>query len=268
MEQLRQTYYNSAQQIEKSEHYVRFGKSPANIESKFDESKYMDPPIMLRDDYYWLRDDSRTNKKVLDVLKSENELVETIMVSDSSNEIQTKLYEEIKSYINETYESLPMPHGDKGWNSDYYYWVRTLEGKSYPIHMRTKQVDEKTVEVLLDENELAEGYNTFDLYGAVINPFFNSNIFPLLDRGFVYAIAHIRGGSFLGTEWYENGKMLNKMNTFNDFISCTEHLITQSYTSVGNIVIEGSSAGGLLVGATMVMRPELFRTVIAGVPFK
>lgn len=168
MEQLRQTYYNSAQQIEKSEYYVRFGKSPANIELKFDESKYMDPPIMLRDDYYWLRDDSRTNKKVLDVLKSENKLVETLMGSDSSNEIQTKLYEEIKSYINETYDSLPMPHGDKGWNSDYYYWVRTLEEKSYPIHMRTKQVDEKTVEVLLDENELAEGHNTFDLYGYEI----------------------------------------------------------------------------------------------------
>jgi oligopeptidase B len=598
MEQLRETYYNCAQQIEKSEHCVHFGKTPANIGSKFDESKYMDPPITTIDEYYWLRDDSRTNEKVLNMLNSENELVEKIMGTESSKKFQTKLYEEIKSYIKETYDSLPIPHGYKGWDSDYYYWIRTVEGKSYPIHMRTKQTDEKIDEILLDENELAEGRNTFDLYGyeitddhkyisygidyngseyydlkiidvsskeeinhtiptlsycdyfwyeenncyyiyymlhtetrkpyklmrydlqtkihmeiytnadplievrasisddnryiminascystndiymfensnpskmhhitkirnghkylvkihestlfiltnsnkatnfkvmrcnimdtnednwqpyieydqkinirsikvlknyllilyktngnskikvvytandydicnsydidvptvesinlisqniyetddilisyqdlktpstickfnlktkkidilrvkdvpcydqqlyytnrvyakshdnkdipisliykkdmfkqngtnplylygygaygITINPSFKSDIFPLLDRGFIYAIAHIRGGSFLGTEWYENGKLLNKMNTFKDFISCAEHLISQSYTSKGNIAIEGSSAGGLLVGATMVMRPELFKTVIAGVPF-
>jgi len=622
MEQLRKIYYNLAQLIEKSEFYVRFGKTQLNIQSKFDESKYMDPPIITRDDYYWLKDDSRTNEKVLNILNSENKLVETIMGSKSLKEFQTNLYEEIKSYIKESYDSLPIPHGNKGWNSDYYYWIRTVEGKSYPIHMRTKQTDKKIDQelqscfaqldnsvlqscfaqlgnsVLLDENELAEGHNTFDLYGyeitndhkyisygidyngseyydlkiidinskeeinhtiptlsycdyfwyeendsyyiyytlhtktrkpyklmrynlqtqnhieiytnsnplieirasisddnryiminascystndiymfknsnpsiihhiteirnghkylvkvhestlfiltnsisatnfkvmrcnimdtnednwqpyieydqkinirnikilkkyllilyktngnskikvvstennydisnsydivipmiesinlirqniydtddilisyqdlktpstickfnlktkeiiiqrvkevpnynqelyytervyakshdnidipisliykkdmfkgdgtnplylygygsygITINPSFKSDIFPLLDRGFVYAIAHIRGGSFLGTEWYENGKMLNKMNTFKDFISCAEHLISQSYTSVGNIAIEGSSAGGLLVCATMVMKPELFKTVIAGVPF-
>lgn len=104
-------------------------------------------------------------------------------------------------------------------------------------------------------------------YGITIDPNFNKNILPLLNRGFVYAIAHVRGGSFLGYKWYESGKMRSKMNTFLDFNSCAEHLITEKYTGNKLITIEGRSAGGLLVGACMVMRPELFRTVIAGVPF-
>jgi oligopeptidase B len=89
----------------------------------------------------------------------------------------------------------------------------------------------------------------------------------LLDRGFVYAIGHVRGGAFLGTEWYEDGKMLNKKNTFYDFIACAEHMIENKYTSKKLITIEGRSAGGLLVGASMILRPDLFNTVIAGVPF-
>ena len=152
------------------------------------------------------------------------------------------------------------------YDQEFYYTERVYAKSQDHLNIPISLIYKKDMFKCDGTNPLyMYGYGA---YGAVINPFFNSNIFPLLDRGFVYAIAHIRGGSFLGTEWYENGKMLNKMNTFNDFISCTEHLITQSYTSVGNIVIEGSSAGGLLVGATMVMRPELFRTVIAGVPFK
>jgi oligopeptidase B len=647
MQHLKKTYHQSVQQIDRSNHYVNFGKTPSTIdifvtenypndqsnilkitkftddskkksdlEPEFDESNYMDPPIESKDEYYWLRDDSRTNEKVLKMLRTENELVETLMGSESSKEFQSKLYHEIKSYVKESNDSLPMPHGEKGWDSDYYYWVRTLEGKSYPIHMRTKRSnvsDEKTDEVLLDENVLAQGHNTFDLscfeitndhkymsygvdyngsedydlkifdisdisskpelfhdipalsycdyfwyeenglyyiyymlhtetrksyklmrydlqtkthleiysntdplfeisanvsddnryiminansytthdvymfknsepsvlynitkiesdhkysveihnstvfiitnangatnfklmrcdisntnkeewipyitnkeewipymeydsniniigikvlknyllvlyktkgnskikvinvandynreseydieipnvesislvdqniydtddivltytdlkqpstmlkynlstknqtvlkvrevpnyyqelyhteriyadshdndkkkipisliykknmfkrdgtnplylygygsYGITIDPSFKHTILPLLDRGFVYAIAHVRGGAFLGTDWYEDGKMLKKMNTFKDFISCAEHLIKKLYTSKGNIVTEGRSAGGLLVGATMVMRPDLFRTVIAGVPF-
>ena len=104
-------------------------------------------------------------------------------------------------------------------------------------------------------------------YGHTVNPDFNSMILPLLDRGFVYAIGHVRGGSFLGYEWYENGKMGKKINTFLDFISCAEYLIENKYTYKKGITIEGRSAGGLLVGACTVMRPDLFKTVVAGVPF-
>ena len=104
-------------------------------------------------------------------------------------------------------------------------------------------------------------------YGHTVDPDFRSTIIPLLNRGFVYAIAHVRGGSFLGYEWYEDGKMKKKMNTFLDFISCAEHLIKNNYTNQRGITTEGRSAGGLLVGSTLVLRPDLFRTVIAGVPF-
>jgi oligopeptidase B len=104
-------------------------------------------------------------------------------------------------------------------------------------------------------------------YGRTVDPNFSYKILPLLDRGYIYAIAHVRGGSFLGYDWYLQGKMFNKMNTFNDFIMCAEYMIEEKYTSKKNIVTEGRSAGGLLIGATVTMRPDLFKTVIPGVPF-
>jgi oligopeptidase B len=104
-------------------------------------------------------------------------------------------------------------------------------------------------------------------YGASLDPYFSTNRLSLLDRGFVYAIAHIRGGSELGRHWYESGKFLQKKNTFLDFVACAEHLIAEKYTSAGNIAIAGGSAGGLLVGATINLKPELFKAAIAQVPF-
>jgi len=104
-------------------------------------------------------------------------------------------------------------------------------------------------------------------YGASLDPGFSTNRLSLLDRGFVYAIAHIRGGSELGRHWYESGKFLQKKNTFLDFVACAEHLIAENYTSAGNIAIAGGSAGGLLVGATINLKPELFKAAIAQVPF-
>ena len=104
-------------------------------------------------------------------------------------------------------------------------------------------------------------------YGHTVDPDFRSTIIPLLNRGFIYVIAHVRGGSFLGYKWYEDGKMKKKMNTFLDFISCAQYLIDNKYTNERGITTEGRSAGGLLVGSSLVMRPDLFRTVIAGVPF-
>ncbi len=108
---------------------------------------------------------------------------------------------------------------------------------------------------------------SYGSYGASTDPAFNSNRLSLLERGFVYAIAHIRGGSEMGREWYEGGKMLNKRNTFTDFIACGEHLIKQGYTNTPKLSIMGGSAGGLLVGAAMTLRPDLFGAVIAQVPF-
>jgi oligopeptidase B len=104
-------------------------------------------------------------------------------------------------------------------------------------------------------------------YGHTVEPEFDYELLPLLDRGWIYAIAHVRGGSFLGTSWYEEGKLKNKMNTFNDFISSIEYLTSTGYGDKNNVTIEGRSAGGLLVGACTVLRPDLFKNVVAGVPF-
>ncbi len=104
-------------------------------------------------------------------------------------------------------------------------------------------------------------------YGLGMDPGFRSTRFSLVDRGFAFAIAHIRGGDELGYHWYEDGKLQKKKNTFTDFIAAAEMLICEGYTTAGNIAIHGGSAGGMLVGAVMNMRPDLFRTVIADVPF-
>ncbi len=117
-----------------------------------------------------------------------------------------------------------------------------------------------------------DGKNPLVLYGygaysASIEPRFSSSRLGLLDRGFIYAIAHVRGGGELGRPWYEDGKLLNKRNTFTDFIACAEHLIAEDYTSRDQLAIRGASAGGLLIGAVVNMRPDLFRVVVANVPF-
>jgi oligopeptidase B len=104
-------------------------------------------------------------------------------------------------------------------------------------------------------------------YGISIPPTFSSSRLSLLDRGVIFVIAHIRGGGELGEEWRQAGRMMNKMNTFTDFIACAEHLIKEKYTSKDRLVIQGGSAGGLLVGAVSNLRPDLFKGVIAQVPF-
>jgi oligopeptidase B len=104
-------------------------------------------------------------------------------------------------------------------------------------------------------------------YGHSMDPYFSSIRLSLLDRGFAYAIAHIRGGEEMGRHWYENGKLLNKKNTFDDFIDCGDFLIKENYTSSNHLYAMGGSAGGLLMGAIINMRPELWNGVVAAVPF-
>jgi len=111
---------------------------------------------------------------------------------------------------------------------------------------------------------LLYGYGS---YGATMDPRFRLSVLPLLDRGFVYAIAHIRGGQINGRAWYDNGKLLNKMNTFTDFNDCAQFLINDGYTNPEKLFAMGGSAGGLLMGACINLRPELYKGVIAAVPF-
>ena len=104
-------------------------------------------------------------------------------------------------------------------------------------------------------------------YGITVEPTFSTTRLSLLDRGMVYAIAHIRGEEIYGRSWYEDGKFLNKKNTFTDFVSCAKHLIAENYTQPEKLSTEGRSAGGLLMGAVLNMAPELFHAALAGVPF-
>lgn len=183
----------------------------------------------------------------------------------------------------------------------YYYTSLTTPGSTYEYNMQTHE------KRLLKQNEVLGGYNpanyetkrlwatagdsvkipisivhkkgielngenplliyAYGAYGYAENPTFDSNLLSLLDRGFVYAIAHVRGGEEMGRTWYENGRMLKKMNTFTDFISCTEFLIDQGYTSPDMIIAQGGSAGGLLMGVIANMRPDLYRGIVAEVPF-
>jgi oligopeptidase B len=107
----------------------------------------------------------------------------------------------------------------------------------------------------------------YGAYEVTIDPTFSSLRLNLVERGFVFAIAHVRGGGELGRGWYLDGKLLKKSNTFTDFIACAEHLIAEGYTTPDRLVIRGGSAGGLLIGAVINFRPELWRAAVAEVPF-
>jgi oligopeptidase B len=108
------------------------------------------------------------------------------------------------------------------------------------------------------------GYGSYE---HSIDPRFSSVRLSLLDRGFVYAIAHVRGGGELGRRWYEDGKLLHKRNTFTDFVACAQHLVDNGRTTPAGLVARGGSAGGLLMGAVANLRPDLFRAIVAEVPF-
>jgi oligopeptidase B len=140
-------------------------------------------------------------------------------------------------------------------------WAKANDGTLIPISL----VYKKSLFSKNSESPLL--LYSYGSYGYSMDAYFSSNRLSLLDRGFVFAIAHIRGGEDLGRHWYEQGKMLNKRNTFTDFIACAEHLITEKYTSPTHLYAMGGSAGGLLVGAIINFRPDLFNGAIANVPF-
>ena len=134
------------------------------------------------------------------------------------------------------------------------------DGQKIPVTL----VHKKDLKLNSKNKAMVYGYGS---YGCGMPAYFSSRIFSLLDRGFVYAVAHIRGGDDKGYSWYLDGKMHSKMNTFYDFIDSCEHLINRGYTSKGEIAINGGSAGGLLMGAVTNLRPDLFGSVIADVAF-
>ena len=150
-----------------------------------------------------------------------------------------------------------------GYNRDDYVterlWARATDGVKVPISVvfRRDKSEERAPALLY-------GYGAYEHSN---DPMFDPARLSLLDRGFVFAIAHVRGGGEMGREWYEDGKFLNKANTFRDFLACARELIAQGYTSPEHLAIRGRSAGGLLIGAVMNEAPELFACAVAQVPF-
>ncbi len=139
-------------------------------------------------------------------------------------------------------------------------WATARDGVKVPISLVYKKG------IKLDGTNPLLQY-AYGSYGSTVDPSFSSIRLSLLDRGFIYAIAHIRGGEYLGRPWYENGKLLSKLNTFHDFIDCSKYLIEQKYTLNEHLYAYGGSAGGLLMGAVINMNPELYNGILAAVPF-
>ncbi len=158
-------------------------------------------------------------------------------------------------------KEVEIPSGyDKTQYITEYIHAVAPDGKQVPISIVYKKG------LMRDGNNPVMLYG-YGAYGGSSEASFNTSLFSILDRGFIFAIGHIRGGSELGRAWYEEGKLFNKKNTFTDFIACAEHLIKEGFTSSEKLAIIGGSAGGLLVGTCMVMRPDLFKVVICKVPF-
>lgn len=150
------------------------------------------------------------------------------------------------------------------FNKDNYeskrIWATAADGTKIPVSM----VYRKGMKLNGENPLLLYAYGS---YGATIDPYFSSVRLSLLDRGFIYAIAHVRGGQYLGREWYENGKLLFKKNTFTDFVDASKYLISEKYTSKDHLYASGGSAGGLLMGAIVNIAPEIYNGVVAAVPF-
>lgn len=153
---------------------------------------------------------------------------------------------------------------DDNFHSENYIseriWATAVDGVKIPISLVYRKDKKQT-----DGNPLLQyGYGS---YGHTIDPYFSVSRLSLLDRGFIFAIAHVRGGEYLGRNWYEDGKMFNKRNTFTDFIACSEHLIKEKYTTPQQLYASGGSAGGLLMGAIINMAPQLYNGILSAVPF-
>ncbi|MGP1577489.1 MAG: S9 family peptidase [Treponema sp.] len=174
----------------------------------------------------------------------------------------TSLY----SYDFKTGESVLLKQQEvpSGFNPEDYtverLWAEAPDGVLVPMAVIYKKG------IVKDGSSPALLYG-YGSYGYSSEAYFSTSIYSLIERGFVYAVAQIRGGSEMGEQWYEDGKFLKKKNTFTDFIACAENLIKQKYTSSDKLAIMGGSAGGLLMGAVINMRPDLFHSVVAAVPF-
>ena len=160
----------------------------------------------------------------------------------------------------ELLKKIDVPNFDPNKYQVKRFMVRARDGAMVPVSMITlKTWKQDGTHPLLEY--------AYGSYGSTTEASFSSSVLSLVDRGFAYAIAHIRGGQEMGRAWYDQGKMMNKKNTFNDFVDVAQYLVDNKYTSKDKLIANGGSAGGLLMGAVVNMRPDLFKAVVADVPF-
>jgi oligopeptidase B len=185
----------------------------------------------------------------------------TLRFGTQSTTVPPTLYdEEVASTERTLLRRVPTPNVDLGEYRSQRLWAHAPDGTSVPIDVVHH------VDTLLDGSAPGVVYG-YGAYEASMPPWFSVARLSLLDRGFVWALVHPRGGGELGRQWYLDGKLLAKANTFTDTIACAEHLIATGVVAAGRLAIRGGSAGGLLVGACITMRPDLFASAVAEVPF-
>jgi len=243
-----------------------------------------------------LMDDLDVFKDYLVVTIVENGLTQTEVIDRASGDMKRVAFDEevYTAYSNGnaeydsgllryTYESLTTPDStyDYDMATEEHSLIKEAEvvGDFDRANYETKRLfvtardgTEVPVSIVYRKGMEKNGQNpllqyAYGSYGASMTPSFSANRLSLLDRGFAYAIAHIRGGSEMGREWYFDGRQLNKKNTFTDFIDVSKYLIDEGYTSADHLYAYGGSAGGLLMGAVLNMAPELYNGVLAAVPF-
>jgi oligopeptidase B len=186
---------------------------------------------------------------------------DTIRFATNSMTMPPSLYEEhVVSAERELLRRVPTPNTDLSLYRTDRTWATSADGTAVPVDFV------RHVDTALDGSAPGVLYG-YGSYESSMAPWFSVARLSLLDRGFVFALAHPRGGGELGRQWYLDGKLLNKQHTFDDMIGCAEHLVQSGVVADGRLAIRGGSAGGLLVGACMTQRPDLFASVVAEVPF-
>ncbi len=175
-----------------------------------------------------------------------------------SSVIEFDIHSRQKEILKE--QEIPEPDFDKSNYKSMRLWVPSRDGKQIAVSV----VYHKNTDISRANPLLLYGYGS---YGITVDPGFSLTRLSLLNRGFIFAIAHIRGSEYLGRSWYEDGKLLKKKNTFNDFVDVAEYFIKNNYTTPSQLFGMGGSAGGLLMGAVMNQAPELFKGIVAQVPF-
>ena len=226
----------------------------------------------------------KEGRQKIEIYNIKKDLLETVNFKEDIYSVSLGRNEEYKTdFLRLSFETPVKPPitYDYNWKEKKLYFKRQLkysgnfssenyktsaqyalakDGVKIPLSLVYKQ----NLKITKDTPLLLYGYGS---YGISSDPYFTPHILSLLDRGFIYATAHIRGGSECGRLWYEKGKFLKKKNTFTDFIACAEHLIENSYSSPKHLYIMGGSAGGLLMGTVLNERPDLFHGAVARVPF-